>query len=216
MASKITGEVFSNANRRMGIQMARAVDELLKLKAENFVPGYKKICGYIDGTLLNEMETLETASELAPDDANLKATLALQISQLKKSADGMLQVLALQMKQQAAALNIPAVDLKPGEPEKKAMAVIPKATPKVKESGYSGYRQFMPQMSREQLSSAYRDIGSTSELERLCTGKHNALQIKQMLDTQYPRESSLNAILDYVELLTKAGLVSQEKPVLKK
>jgi len=41
-------------------------------------------------------------------------------------------------------------------------------------------------------------------------------QIKQMLDTQYPRESSLNAILDYVELLTKAGLVSQEKPVLKK
>jgi hypothetical protein len=37
-----------------------------------------------------------------------------------------------------------------------------------------------------------------------------------MLDTQYPRESSLNAILEYVELLTKAGLVSQEKPVLKK
>jgi aminopeptidase YwaD len=216
MAAKISGEVFSNANRRMGIQMARATDELSKTKTENFVPGYKKICGYIDGTLLNETETMETVSELAPDDANLKATIALQISQLKKSADGMLQVLALQMKQQAAALNIPLVDLKPGELEKKAMALIPKAMPKVKESGYSGYRQFMPQMSREQMSSVYRDIGNTSELERLCTGKHNALQIKQMLDTQYPRESSLNAILDYVELLTKAGLVSQEKPVLKK
>jgi hypothetical protein len=74
----------------------------------------------------------------------------------------------------------------------------------------------MPQMSREQMFAAYRDIGNTGELERLCTGKHNALQIKQMLDTQYPRETSLNAILDYVELLTKAGLVSQEKPVLKK
>jgi len=61
------------------------------------------------------------------------------------------------------------------------------------------------------MSSAYRDIGNTSELERLCTGKHNALQIKQMLDTQYPRESSLDAILGYIELLTKAGLVSQEK-----
>jgi hypothetical protein len=37
-----------------------------------------------------------------------------------------------------------------------------------------------------------------------------------MLDTQYPRESSLNAILGYIELLTNAGLVGQEKPVLKK
>ena len=68
----------------------------------------------------------------------------------------------------------------------------------------------MPQMSRGQMASAYREIGHTGELERLCTGKHNALQIKQMLDTQYPQESSLDAILHYIDLLKKAGLVSLE------
>jgi hypothetical protein len=134
MASKIAGEVFSNAMHRLSIQMARATDELSKLKEGNFTPGYKKIVGYINSVLLNEAETIETVQKLAANDANLKATIALQISQIKKSAEGMLQVLDLQMKQQAILLKIPAVDLKPDELEKKALAVIPKVTPKVKES----------------------------------------------------------------------------------
>jgi hypothetical protein len=74
----------------------------------------------------------------------------------------------------------------------------------------------MPQMSRDQMISTYREIGSTGELERLCNGKNNAVQIKQMLDTQYPRESSLTAILDYIEVLKQAGLVSLENPASKK
>lgn len=216
MASKIAGEVFSNAMHRLSIQMARATDELSKLKEGNFILGYKKIVGYINSVLLNEAETIETVLELAANDANLKATIALQISQIKKSAEGMLQVFDLQMKQQAILLKIPEVDLKPDELEKKALAVIPKVTPKVKEAGYGGYRQFMPQMSREQMISTYREIGSTGELERLCNGKNNAVQIKQMLDTQYPRESSLMAILDYIEVLKQAGLVSLENPATKK
>jgi hypothetical protein len=47
-------------------------------------------------------------------------------------------------------------------------------------------------------------------------GKHNAIQLKQMLDTQYSRESSLKAILEYIEVLKKAGLVTYEIPVLRK
>jgi hypothetical protein len=86
----------------------------------------------------------------------------------------------------------------------------------VKESGYGGYRQFMPQMSRDQMISTYREIGNTGELERLCNGKNNVVQIKQMLDTQYPRESSLMAILGYIEVLKQAGLVSLENPTTKK
>ncbi|MFA6484206.1 MAG: M28 family peptidase, partial [Bacteroidales bacterium] len=207
MAGKIAGEVFSNSIRRLGMQQGRSIDELSKLKAENLVSGYKRIRGYIEGALLNETETVETTLELAPKDANLIATVALQTAQLKKLAEGQLLVLDQEMKQLSAKLGTPAIVLKPDELEKKAATVIPVTTPKVKEAGYGEYRKFMPQMTREQMTATYRDIANTSELERLCNGKHNAIQIKQMLDTQYAKETSLKAVLDYVEILKTAGLI---------
>jgi aminopeptidase YwaD len=208
MAGKFAGEVYSNAIRRMGMQQGRSIDELSNLKAGNLVSGYKRIRGYIEGALLNEIETIETTLELAPNDANLQATVTMQTTQLRKMADGQLLVLDQQMKQVAAGLGVQPVVLKADETEKKALAIIPAATPRVKEAGYGGYRQFMPQMSREQMTASFRDIANTSELERLCNGKHNAIQIKQMLDTQYARESSLQAIMNYIDVLRSAGLVT--------
>ena len=208
MASKIAGEVYSNAIRRMGIQQGRSIDELSKLKADNLESGYKRIRGYIEGALMNEVETIETTLQLASKDANLIATVALQTAQLKKMAEGQLLILDQEMKQLAARLGTPAVVFKVDDLEKKAMTIIPAATPKVKESGYNGYGKFMPTMTREQRTAAFRDIANTSELERLCNGKHNAIQIKQMLDTEFPKESSLKAIIDYIDLLKTAGLVT--------
>jgi len=207
MASKIAGEVYSNSIRRMGMQQGRSIDELSKLKADNLASGYKRIRGYIEGALMNEIETIETALELAPKDANLVAMVALQTAQLKKLAEGQLLVLDQEMKQLAARLGVQVLVTKPDDLEKKAQALIPVTTAKVKEAGYGGYRQFMPQMTREQMTSSYRDIANPGELERLCNGKHNAIQIKQMLDTQYAKESSLKAILDYIEVLKTAGLI---------
>lgn len=208
MAGKIAGEVFSNSIRRLGMQQGRSIDELSKLKADNLAAGYKRIRGYIEGVLLNEIETVETTLELAPKDANLLATVTLQTAQLKKLAEGQLLVLDQEMKQVAAKLGVPVVLLKQDELERKAMTIIPVATSKVKEAGYNGYRQFMPQMTREQMTATYRDIASTGELERLCNGKHNAIQIKQMLDTQYAKETSLKAVIDYIEILKTAGLIT--------
>jgi hypothetical protein len=208
MASKIAGEVYSNAIRRMGIQQGRSIDELSKLTADKLESGYKRIRGYIEGAAQNEIETIETTLELAPKDANLLAMVGLQTTQLKKMAEGQLLILDQEMKQLAAKLGTAAVVLKADDLEKKALTIIPAATPKVKESGYNGYRKFMPQLTREQSAATYRDIANTGELERLCNGKHNAIQIKQMLDTQYPKESSLKAILDYIEILRTADLVT--------
>jgi aminopeptidase YwaD len=210
MAQKFAGETSANAVRRLGHQLARAADELSHAKAENLAPMYKKVRGYIEGSLLNETETVETTLELAPGNPALIATVTLQIAQLKKIGEAQLAILDQQMKQLATSLGMAPVSLKPDDLEKKAMAVIPMATPKVKEAGYGGYRQFMPQIPREQMTTTYREIGNTSELERLCNGKHNVLQIKQMLDTQYPRESSLTAIMAYIEVLKTAGLVVQK------
>jgi aminopeptidase YwaD len=208
MASKIAGEVFSNSIRRLGMQQGRSVDELSNLKADNLATGYKRIRGYIEGALLNEIETIETTMELAPKDANLIATVALQTAQLKKLAEGQLLILDQEMKQLAARLGVPVIVYKADELEKKALATIPFTTSKVKEAGYGEYRKLMPQMSREQMASLTREIANAGELERLCNGKHNAIQIKQMLDTQYAKETSLKAVLDYIEVLKSAGLVS--------
>ncbi len=208
MAIKIAGETYSNAIRRMGMQQGRALDELAKLQSGNLEAGYKKIRGYIEGALQNEIETIQSTLELAPADAGLVAMVNLQTTQLKNMAAGQLLILDQEMKHVASKLGVPAIVLKADDLERKALTIIPIETPKVKESGYNGYRQFMPTMTREQSAAAYRDIANTGELERLCNGRHNAFQIKQMLDTQYPKESSLKAILDYIEILKGAGLVT--------
>ncbi|MFO7616360.1 MAG: M28 family peptidase [Bacteroidales bacterium] len=207
MARKIAGETAANAIRRLGHQQARALDELSKADPGQFADIYKKVRGYIEGTLLNEIATIETTLELAPGNAQLGSSVAQHTAQLAKIAEAQLGVLDQEMKIQASRWGVPFVSLKPTDLEKKALALLPVATAKVKEAGYGGYRQFMPQVSREQMMFSYRDIANTSELERLCNGKHNALQIKQMLDTQFARESSLEAIIGYIGVLKEAGLV---------
>ncbi|MGD8536446.1 MAG: hypothetical protein PVF66_11410, partial [Candidatus Aminicenantes bacterium] len=52
-----------------------------------------------------------------------------------------------------------------------------------------------------------RDIGSTSELQCLINGKRSILEIKNMLDAQYSRESKLQAVINYIQILKLAGLV---------
>jgi 23S rRNA maturation mini-RNase III len=51
-------------------------------------------------------------------------------------------------------------------------------------------------------------LPSPVELQLLCDGRNSALTIKKMLDTQFRQETSLEAILSYLEILEKAGLVS--------
>ncbi|MFA6128681.1 MAG: DUF4910 domain-containing protein [Bacteroidales bacterium] len=207
MAGKISGEVFSNGVRRLGIQSARALDELSKATPENLGQVYKKVRGYIDGSMVNEVETIESSLELAPSDVQLQDAVTVQTAQLRKIAEAQQAVIDQEMKKITSKLGIAAISLKPTDLEKKAMTVIPVPTAKVKEGGYGGYSKFMPQLTHEQNLSMNK-ISDKTELERLCNGKHNALQIKHMLDTQSSRESDLQAILDYIEILRTAGLVT--------
>jgi hypothetical protein len=207
MAGKISGEVFSNAVRRMGLQTARALEELSTATVANISQVYKKARGYIEATILNETETVESAMELAPGDAVLSGSIAVQSAQLKKIGEGQLVVIDQEMKKMTGKFGVPAVSLKPNELEKKAVTIIPFPTSKVRENGYGGYSRYMPEVAREQMNGIYQKISDKSELERLCNGRHNALQIKQMLDTQSARESDLGAIIEYIGILAKGGLI---------
>lgn len=207
MAGKISAEVFSNALRRLGHQSARGLDELSKVNAENLGPVYKKVRGYIDGTMLNEIETVESSLELAPGDAGLKSAVTVQSAQIRKIAEAQMAVIDEEMRKIALKYGIPSIPLKPTDLEKKAATVIPVPTSKVRENGFGGYSKFMPKMTGEQSNAIFGGLSDKAELERLCNGKHNALQIKHMLDTQSSRESDLKAIIDYIEILKVADLV---------
>jgi hypothetical protein len=52
----------------------------------------------------------------------------------------------------------------------------------------------------------------TTELPRLVNGRHSALDIKKMLDTQSERKADLQQVMNYLELLKAAGLVEIPEP----
>jgi len=207
LAGKIANEAFSNGVRRLGHQSARGLDELSKATPENFPDLFKKVRGYVEASALNEVETVESVLELAPADAQLAAMVAVQTVQLKKIAEGQIAVIDQEMKKLAAKMSMQPISLKPTEVEKKAIALIPVPTAKVRENGYGGYSKALEVIPAERINKASQKISDVRELERLCNGKHNALQIKQMLDTQSARESDLGSVMDYITILKEAGLV---------
>jgi hypothetical protein len=211
MAKKITGEVFANANHRLEIQLAGAQDMLSHATVETLAPLYKKTKNLIEATLLNEVETLETVLELDPGNKQLQEYVKGYVILIRHIAEEHQLALALEMNDLAGGLGIKPVKIKLTPLEKRAMAMVPVETPLVKNEGYGGYRQHMPKLSREEMQSIYGGISNTGELQRLCNGKHNALQIKLMLDAQFVKESDLEAIISYLKVLEKAGLVTLTK-----
>ncbi len=208
MATQIAGEVFSNGIRRMGHQLQRGLDELGDAGNDNIEATYKKTRGYVEATLLNEIETLETVLELAPEDADLQTYVGEQSDLLTSIAQSQLQAIDGLMKNKTSVLGMNPIFLKLTKLEKKAMAITPKATAKVKEKGYRGYSSLIPRPNRNEPRSTPGSIANTGEMQRLCNGRYNLLEIKKLLDTQYSRESDLQTLIDYAAVLKSAGLVN--------
>ena len=134
-----------------------------------------------------------------------------------------LKVIDNEMRLAVRLAGIPTVVLKPSDLEKKAAAIVPKPTAKVKEGGYQGY-QALIQRAQSELSQkpAPDDAPGTKpaaqmpvrggragagEIRLLCDGRNSALDIKKLLDTEFAQETSLETILSQLEILKKAGLV---------
>jgi hypothetical protein len=95
--------------------------------------------------------------------------------------------------------------------ERRASRIVPKRTPLVKQGGYREYRTLIDQVPKEEKDRfPYgRDgIPSTSELQCLIDGKRSVLEIKYMLDVQYPRKANLESVMNYIQVLKLAGLIA--------
>lgn len=207
MAVSIGGEVFSNASKRIGYQLARAMDELGKVEADKFEANFKKVRGYLEATYLNEKATILSVGELAPESKMFNAYMETLTNSLSGVYNANLAVLEGHMKSIAEQHHLKPIKIKLTELEEKAKAIVPSVTEKVKKSDYGIERTIrdLPEETLEKYS--YKKISRTSELTKLINGKNSVLDIKKMLDTQYKTESDIQHIINYLELLKLKELI---------
>jgi hypothetical protein len=211
MAIKIAGETASNGSRRLGHQFVVGLEILNKAESETLAQSYKQARLHVEMAMINEKKTLESILELAQN----KTTVGQYIKQMQKTIDtiGKTHLSALQTHMVAVAnkFGIKPVKIQLSELEKRAARIIPKTTPLVKMNGYREYRTFIDQVPKEEKDKyPYgRDgIPSTSELQCLINGKRSVLEIRNMLDVQYSRKSNLESVMNYIQILKLAGLIS--------
>jgi hypothetical protein len=211
-AARIAGEIVSNATRRLGHQLAVAMEALNRAKAETLAEDHKFARGILEAAVMNEKETLGTLLELAPGSPELAARIGLMSKSVEAVGAAGLAALDAHKVSVASALGA-----KPGPPvltdlEKKAARIVPRPTAKVRQGGYREYQKLLtavPAAERAKYPVAGNDlvVANAAELQLLVNGRHSALDIKKMLDAQHERRSTLQAVLNQLEILRLAGLV---------
>jgi len=212
MAARIAGETASNGTRRLGHQLVVGLETLNGADAGSLAEAYKTARWTIEAAVMNEKETLDSLLELAPGDA----ALAGHIGRLKQAvqAAGDAQVLALEAHADAAArrLGVKRGTIVLSDLEKRAARSVPRPTARVRENGYREYQKSItavPAAERAKYPVAGKDLAlaNANELQLLIDGRRSVLDIKKMLDAQYERKSTLQAIFNHIEVLKLAGLV---------
>lgn len=211
-AVKIAGEIVSNATRRLGHQLVVSLETLNRATAESFGADARFARDIFEAAVMNEKDTLGSVLELAPGDASLSG----HIAKMARAVDGVgaaglaaLDAHRAAIAQELGAKLAPVVltDL-----EKKAARIIPRPTAKVRQDGYREYQKYItavPAAERAKYPVQGKDlvISNQAELQLLINGRRSALDIKKMLDAQNERRSTLQAVLNQLEILKLAGLV---------
>lgn len=211
-AVKIAGEIVSNATRRLGHQLVVSLETLNRATAESFGADARFARDIFEAAVMNEKDTLGSVLELAPGDASLSG----HVAKMAKALDGVgaAGLAALDAHRAAVAQELGA-KLAPvvlTDLEKKAARIIPRPTAKVRQDGYREYQKYItavPAAERAKYPVQGKDlvISNQAELQLLINGRRSALDIKKMLDAQNERRSTLQAVLNQLEILKLAGLV---------
>jgi len=213
LAAKIAAETAANGVRRLGHALTVGVEILNAADAASLATAYRAARGQVEAAIVNEKETLGSVLELASDKAVLAGSLARAKKSVAEIGSAELAVLKSHMEAVARKLQAPPVKLKATDLEKKAAKIVPRPTARVGANGYNGYVQFIEAVPAEVKKQFPYDrtgefaVADPNELQLLINGAHSALEIKKMLDAQNEKPSSLQGILNAIEVLKLAGLV---------
>jgi hypothetical protein len=211
-AARIAAETAANATRRLGHQLAVAMETLNRAKAETLADDHKAVRGIFEAAVLNEKETLGSILELAPASADLAARVGQMVKSVEAVGAAGLAAIEAHRVSAASALGVKPGPLVLSELEKRAAKIVPRPTAKVRQGGYREYQKFLtavPAAERAKYPVTGKDlaVANSAELQLLVNGRHSVLDIKKMLDAQHERRSTVQAILNHLEILKLAGLV---------
>jgi len=208
MAIKIAGEISSNAARRLGHQYVRGLVELNRAGEDSLAEAYRTAVMYVDTAAKNERQTLETVLELGTDKDRVLGYIEKAQYTIDKIVRAQISMLKAHMHEKAVSLDIPSVKIELSDLEKTASQIIPKPTANVMLKGYLGYNEFIQKVpAKDKIKNPFNEIADVRELHLLINGINSALDIKDMLDSQYPTKSDLGHIMNYLEILRIAGLI---------
>jgi len=206
MALKIGNEIAGNSSGRIGAQLRRATDLLDRADKDTFKESWIRAYRYIEAAVLNEKATIRSVGELGPEDSD--GFISNHISNIEKTGDANLAGFTYYANQKAGLLGIDPVKYSLSRDEKDASKIVPATTDKLTETGYGAGRRIMRQAMEEGLTEKYPVEGrpDANEILRLCSGHHNAFQIKIMLDAQMKSgETKLSDVVNIVRMLTSLG-----------
>lgn len=210
MAGQIAGEIVSNASARIGHQLARGLEEMKRASREDLSATAWRARGYIEAAAINERATLETVLQLTSDASRFAAPMKCwkgSVSGIERSA---LKALEGDFQLTSSLLGAEPGALAPAPLLKRLATIFPKPVRAVKGRGFEGYLSLIGQPADPRsLGIPGHGIRRVeAELRLLCNGHNSALDIKKMLDTQFQEETSPETILNHLEVLRTAGLVT--------
>lgn len=207
-AAKIASEVASNAGKRMAIKMRHDLAQFNEATPENVSSLYRMAKFNQDALLNNELATLATVMELAPASAPLKELVTSLQAGVKSVWSAHQKSIDAAMKIKVSSLGMAPLKVVLSAEEKAASKVYPRSTSKVKETGYGVLRMVTPDLMAQYGFNPRGSVNHGAEIAKLTVGgKNSILDIKKMLDAQFPNPDSLEVITRYLEMLKEAGLV---------
>lgn len=200
-AIKIAGEVTGNAAKRIGLMAARNSAQISAADQTNLTDRHKKASFDIEAQANSEITTLKSVKELAPQSNALQQFIDGQIDIVKEYRNSSLTSIRNEANAKAAVLGLSAIkSVSLTAEETAASKVFPKATAKVKETGYGVMRQVRTEGIK---------LPDSSEAAKLTKeGIYSILDIKKMLDAQFPTDHPLSELTKYLTAMKEAGLVT--------
>ncbi|MCH8289373.1 MAG: M28 family peptidase [Candidatus Marinimicrobia bacterium] len=208
MAMKIASDAYSFGMGRLGREYKRATEMLNSAEPAELAAAYKRAANVLKQAVNQQSETVKSVGELASKSKSVNRYISdLSKDFSSKTGPAMEKRLRSYYEQRADSKGVRRSRLTLTAAEKNARSVVPKPTALVE--GYMGTDLPSTALLSEETEKKYYTIGKkkVSELRRLIDGKHNALEITQILDAEFKSPTEVRDVLNYLELLKHAGLV---------
>lgn len=208
-AARIAAEVSANGDKRQSVKMKHDIALLGNATAHELAAAYRSARWNQDAVEKNEIATLATVLELAPESTTLSEYVAVLQKGVSERAKVNSAQIDAAMKRRAAELGVAPLKIVLSPEEKAASKVYPKSTSKVMESGYGVLRTIPKELTTKYGFHKRGSITNGGEIAKLATdGTNSILDIKKMIDAQFPEGESVEVITKYLQMLEEAGLVT--------